>query len=172
MKERSKKTSKGIEKRVILKTIGFTLLIDIAVIITFGIIFFVAGAPIEEMKLVCGIILIMDILPIYFYGTLYTREEKDKVKSEMAKDIFRKDDSTIVYPKVFPKKGHFKQRRLFEEELPQMADYYANLYEDGRIEVVAKFKDYKKVLHIEYITKENFIDAYDVLEATLTDSLN
>lgn len=90
----------------------------------------------------------------------------------MVKDIFRKDDSTIIYPKVFPKKGHFKQRRFFEEELPQIADYYAMICEDGKIEVVAKLKDRKMIFHIEYISKENFTDAYDVLETTLTDSLS
>ena len=53
-----------------------------------------------------------------------------------------------------------------------MADYYANMYENGVIEVVAKLKDKKMSLHIENITKEGFIDAYDVLETTLTDSSN
>lgn len=90
----------------------------------------------------------------------------------MVKDIFRKDDSTIIYPKVFPKKGHFKQRRFFEKELHQIADYYAMICEDGKIEVVAKLKDANKILIIEYIKKEDFIDAYDVLETTLTDSLS
>lgn len=172
MKERSKNTSKGIAKRVILKTIGWTLLMDISVVIMLGIIFFLAGESIEEMKFNYEVILTADIFLICFYGSIYIREEKDKVKAEMTKDIFRKDDSTIIYPKVFPKKGHFKQRRLFEKELPQIADYYANLYEDGTIEVVAKLKDRKMILYIEEISKENFIDAYDVLETTLTDSSN
>ncbi|MCI8618042.1 MAG: hypothetical protein HFJ60_07420 [Clostridia bacterium] len=167
-----RKRNKGVVRRVVLKTIGYTLIIDISVIIILGIIFFLAGALIESMKLLCLTILIMDILPIYFYGSLNIREEKDKVKAETAERIFRKDDSTVVYPKVFPKKGHFRQRKFFEEELSQIADYYANLYEDGRIQVVAKIRDLNKILTIEYISKEDFIDCYDVLDTILTDTLN
>ena len=65
-----RKRNKGVVRRVVLKTIGYTLIIDISVIIILGIIFFLAGALIESMKLLCLTILIMDILPIYFYGSL------------------------------------------------------------------------------------------------------
>lgn len=172
MKER--KTNKGAAKRVILKTIGMTLLIDISVIMVWGIIFFLVGDKpiIESIKIVFLTTLIGDILPIYFGYSIFINQEKNKFKAETAENIFRKGD-TVVYPKVFPKKGHFRQRKFFEEELPKIAEgYYANLYEDGKIEVVAKIRDLNQILTVEYISKENFTDAYEVLETTLTENLN
>lgn len=168
---KERKINKGAIKRVILKTVGMTLLIDIPVILIMNIVFWANESP-EEIKLVYLIIAVMNVLPIYFYGSTFISQEKDKVKSTVVEDIFRKDANTAVYPKVFPKKGHFKQRKFFQEELPRIADYYANLYENGTIEIVARLKDGTLILHIEDISKENFIDSYDVLEATLTNKLN
>lgn len=171
MKERRENTNKGITKTVILKTARDIMILDIICMILVELMCIAMGIP-EFWKMGVAILLFWDVILIYFLGLTYADREKDKIKAQMAKDIFRKDDSTIIYPKVFPKRGHFKQRKFFEEELPQIADYFANLYEDGKIEVVAKLKDRKMILHIEYISKENFTDAYDVLETTLTDSLS
>lgn len=170
MKERKK--NKGAVKRAILKAIGMTLLIDIGVAVLFGPICIIGGETIEVIKLACWIMLVMDIIPMYFYSSIYIEQEKDKVKAMATESIFRKEDTTVVYPKVFPKKGHFKQRKFFQEELPKIADYYANLYENGTIQIVARLKDGTTVLHVENISKENFMDSYDVLETTLTDSLS
>lgn len=160
MKERRENTNKGVTKTVILKTVKDTIIFDIIVIILIGIMSIAIGTTIWEVGV--PVLLVFNIILIYFFCSTYASKEKDKIKAQMAKDIFRKDDSTIVYPKVFPKEGHFKQRRFFEKELPKVADYYANLYENGTIEVVARLKNNEAILHVEYISKENFTDAYDV----------
>lgn len=178
MKERSKNVDKGIIKNVVMKTARNIIIFDIVVIIfSIALRYFLVRIDVIEdiimfWKLILGVLLIYNLFLLYAFGSIHIRKEKDKVKAETAERIFRKDDSTVVYPKVFPKKGHFRQRKFFEEELPQIADYYANLYEDGKIQVVAKISDLNKILTIEYISKENFIDSYDVLETTLTDTWN
>ena len=95
MKERRENTNKGITKTVILKTARDIMILDIICMILVELMCIAMGIP-EFWKMGVAILLFWDVILIYFSGSTYVDREKDKIKAQMAKDIFRKDDSTKI----------------------------------------------------------------------------
>lgn len=165
MKERSKETYKGITKNVIIKTARDTMILNIIEIILVICLFTAIGImdKIIFWKLIVPIIVGYDLFIIYFLATTHTDREKNKINRKIANSIFTKDNCI----KIFPKEGHFRNcRKFFEQELPQIADYFAILHENEKIEIVARFSNCDKCLHVEDIGLEKFITAYEIVETT------
>lgn len=167
MKERRKNIYKGIAKNVIIKTIRDTIIFNFIIVI---ILYFfestgMLGTSREDMiwfwKMVFTMLLFFNLWIIFIIASMHKVNENMKINKKMAEDIFSKN----ICVKVFPKEGHLKYKYFFEKWLPQIADYFAILDKNEKIKIVARFnKEYDKEVFIEYVSKKEFIDSYELFE--------
>lgn len=176
MKERRKNIYKGIAKNVIIKTVRNTIITDVIIVILLQCFLKLITAEMayskEETimfwKTSLIILLFSNLLLLWYFAFTRIDYEKEKINKKLVEDILPKE----IYVKVFPKEGHLRYKYFFEKELPKIADYFAILHKNDKIEIVAIFNEYDKDLFIEYVRKENFINSYEVLETPETTEKN
>lgn len=173
-KQRKEKSNKGI----VLKSFIKALIISIVFVLVVGVlsllmIIWLNGGfeAFNTMDMHYKKVTVLIVLLICALCGLMTlcetfkdimREEKGKISKKFAEEFL----PTGTYIEVKPKEGHLKYYHyFFYKELPKIAQYFAVLTKDkNKVEIVLKLDKYDEFIFLETVEKENFKDAYEVLE--------
>ena len=94
------------------------------------------------------------------------KEAKRKLYKEMAEEILSKD----TYVEVYYQKGHLNIPKFLKKKI---SHYFAILNKNGKIDIVVTFKEYyddDDYYLLEEISKENFVNSYEVIDARQRDN--
>lgn len=172
MNEQKKRREKRVTRKAILQDLIICLISSIISFIVFKyIIDYSTHGQInmlgheETEKLLRKFMLLgLGIVNIGFcicMSNISIKEAKRKLYKEMAEEILSKD----TYVEVYYQKGHLNIPKFFKE---QISHYFAILNKNGKIDIVVTFKEYydgDDYYLLEEISKENFVNSYEVIDA-------
>lgn len=166
------------DKKLILKVSVMTLMVLILIVVLgVAIIIPIVSYPhsisdalnipdIKRTLLIVSLIAVVYVLLLsYFLFKMIMNNEKAKISKRVAEEVLPID----TYIKVNPRKGHFKHYRFFQEEIVEISEYFAILAKDkDRIGIFLKIEKHDKYFFLESLEKEDFLDAYEVIETDKT----
>ena len=174
-----KQRKEKVDKKLILK--AFIKALIFSIVLTGIVVVFVILLPIdliggvEQLNtqkfeiIIFFIILILGILALMIFILIFENfmdKEKGKISKKLVEDILTR----YTYTEVYPKEGHLKYyQHFFYTGLPAKSKYFAILSEDEKeIVIVLKFDKYDEYIFLEWIEKDEFKDAYEIVETNKT----
>ena len=160
---------KGTTRKGILKCIKDILCFNVMLCCAIPIIIFVFENTLVNgscseivIPIVVFYLIFMDFVYFIVRVPIYVELEKNKINKKITEDILPIDR----YVKVFPNKGYLKYKKFFEVELPQIADYFAvQQVNKDKISVFVKFHSNDKYFFLEFVSKEDFIKGYYLVDS-------